>query len=212
MTSTPQGHGPRLLTTTEVAQALYVHPRTVTRWAKSGKLRSVVTPGGQRRFTVAELQRHLSGQVRSDGATSAEAMIAAAAETARRVRLETDRAVDALLANEAARQTVATRLRLAAEATRGRGAAATSAFPSVAGDPATAACTAETLARIRGASTKGAKDADWLAESVAVDVAAVAELIRAIRARRERTIEALWIDCSIAVSSRTRSVPHVDWR
>jgi excisionase family DNA binding protein len=40
-----------LLTPTEVAAILYVDPKTVTRWAKAGKLNCFRTPGGHRRFS-----------------------------------------------------------------------------------------------------------------------------------------------------------------
>jgi predicted site-specific integrase-resolvase len=39
----------RLLTPAEVVVAFRVDPKTVTRWAKTGKLSSVRTPGGHRR-------------------------------------------------------------------------------------------------------------------------------------------------------------------
>jgi len=39
-----------LLTTTEVARRLRVSPRAVLAWAQAGKLPSVLTPGGHRRF------------------------------------------------------------------------------------------------------------------------------------------------------------------
>jgi excisionase family DNA binding protein len=40
-----------LLTPAEVAAILYVDPKTVTRWAKAGKLNCFRTPGGHRRFS-----------------------------------------------------------------------------------------------------------------------------------------------------------------
>lgn len=45
----------RLLTPGEVAQMFRVDPKTVTRWAKAGKLTSVRTLGGHRRYRAAEL-------------------------------------------------------------------------------------------------------------------------------------------------------------
>lgn len=39
-----------LLTPAEVAVMLRVNPKTVTRWARAGKLRSIRTLGGHRRF------------------------------------------------------------------------------------------------------------------------------------------------------------------
>jgi len=40
----------RLLTPAEVADLFRVDAKTVTRWAKQGRLRSLRTPGGHRRF------------------------------------------------------------------------------------------------------------------------------------------------------------------
>lgn len=42
---------PRLLTPAEVAALLRVDPKTVTRWARGGKLAAVRTPGGHRRYS-----------------------------------------------------------------------------------------------------------------------------------------------------------------
>jgi excisionase family DNA binding protein len=40
----------RLLTPAEVASLFRVDPKTVGRWAKAGRLDSLRTPGGHRRF------------------------------------------------------------------------------------------------------------------------------------------------------------------
>lgn len=53
--------GPDLLTPAEVAQLFRCHPRTITRWARTGKLTSVRTLGGHRRFDAAEVQALLDG-------------------------------------------------------------------------------------------------------------------------------------------------------
>lgn len=45
-----------LLTPAEVAVMFKVDPKTVTRWANSGKLRATRTPGGHRRFLEAEVR------------------------------------------------------------------------------------------------------------------------------------------------------------
>ncbi len=45
-----------LLTPAEVAHLFRVDPKTVTRWAKSGKLSSVRTLGGHRRYLAAEVR------------------------------------------------------------------------------------------------------------------------------------------------------------
>jgi excisionase family DNA binding protein len=39
-----------LLTPKEVAQRFHVNPKTVTRWAKAGKLTAIRTLGGHRRY------------------------------------------------------------------------------------------------------------------------------------------------------------------
>ncbi len=45
----------RLLTPGEVALMFRVDPKTVTRWASSGRIRSIRTPGGHRRFRESEV-------------------------------------------------------------------------------------------------------------------------------------------------------------
>jgi excisionase family DNA binding protein len=45
-----------LLTPAEVAQMFRVDPKTVTRWAKKGKLTSIRTLGGHRRYREAEVR------------------------------------------------------------------------------------------------------------------------------------------------------------
>lgn len=47
--------GEQLLTPAEVAQMFRVDPKTVSRWAKAGKLRSIRTPGGFHRFAPSEV-------------------------------------------------------------------------------------------------------------------------------------------------------------
>lgn len=46
----------RLLTPAEVAAMFRVDPKTVTRWAKAGKLSSIRTLGGHRRYREAEIK------------------------------------------------------------------------------------------------------------------------------------------------------------
>lgn len=48
-----------LLTPSEVAKLFRVNPKTVTRWARSGKLSAIRTLGGHRRFRASEIQRCL---------------------------------------------------------------------------------------------------------------------------------------------------------
>ncbi len=49
-----------LLTPAEVAAAFRVDPKTVTRWAKAGKLSSIRTLGGHRRYLEAEVLAKLA--------------------------------------------------------------------------------------------------------------------------------------------------------
>jgi excisionase family DNA binding protein len=51
-----------LLTPAEVAAMFRVDPKTVTRWANAGKLTSIRTPGGQRRFRENEVTALLKDQ------------------------------------------------------------------------------------------------------------------------------------------------------
>ncbi len=48
-----------LLTPSEVAQLFRVNPKTVTRWARAGKLNAIRTLGGHRRFRASEIHRCL---------------------------------------------------------------------------------------------------------------------------------------------------------
>jgi excisionase family DNA binding protein len=48
-----------LLTPAEVAAMFRVDPKTVARWAQAGKLSSVRTLGGHRRFRASEIRRSL---------------------------------------------------------------------------------------------------------------------------------------------------------
>jgi excisionase family DNA binding protein len=55
-----------LLTPSEVAKLFRVDPKTVTRWAKAGKLSSIRTLGGHRRYRAQEVHQLLEAQ-RGDG-------------------------------------------------------------------------------------------------------------------------------------------------
>jgi excisionase family DNA binding protein len=48
-----------LLTPAEVAVMFRVNPKTVTRWARSGKISAVRTLGGHRRFRAADIRHFL---------------------------------------------------------------------------------------------------------------------------------------------------------
>jgi excisionase family DNA binding protein len=49
-----------LLTPAEVAKLFRVDPKTVTRWAKAGKLTAVRTLGGHRRYRRSEVESLLT--------------------------------------------------------------------------------------------------------------------------------------------------------
>lgn len=52
-----------LLTPAEVAALFRVDPKTVTRWAKAGKLTSIRTLGGHRRYREVEVRELLAGKI-----------------------------------------------------------------------------------------------------------------------------------------------------
>jgi len=59
-----------LLTPAEVATLFRVHPKTVTRWAKAGKLSVIKTLGGHRRYKDSEVKALMStiaGATNSNG-------------------------------------------------------------------------------------------------------------------------------------------------
>ena len=67
------GSNERLLTPGEVAALFRVDPKTVTRWAASGRISSIRTPGGHRRFRESEVRELLRGEAgtsKDDGQAS----------------------------------------------------------------------------------------------------------------------------------------------
>jgi excisionase family DNA binding protein len=52
-----------LLTPSEVASLFRVDPKTVTRWAKAGKLTAIRTLGGHRRYRQSEVQNLLKSNL-----------------------------------------------------------------------------------------------------------------------------------------------------
>ncbi len=60
MTARPVNETESLLTPSEVAALFRVDPKTVTRWAKAGKLSSIRTLGGHRRYRESEVRGLLS--------------------------------------------------------------------------------------------------------------------------------------------------------
>lgn len=60
----------KLLRASDVAEIFGVDPKTVTRWAKQGKLPSVRTPGGHHRFFESVIRRIIADQIQeSNNAT-----------------------------------------------------------------------------------------------------------------------------------------------
>jgi excisionase family DNA binding protein len=47
---------PNWLSTSQAANYLGVHPNTIRRWADDGKLSTMITPGGHRRFAIDDLK------------------------------------------------------------------------------------------------------------------------------------------------------------
>lgn len=56
-----------LLTPSEVANLFRVDPKTVTRWAKSGKLTAIRTLGGHRRYRKSEVLTILKANTVTNG-------------------------------------------------------------------------------------------------------------------------------------------------
>lgn len=64
--------GDRLLTPGEVAALFRVDPKTVTRWAAAGRIASIRTPGGHRRFRESEVRALLASEADLDELGGAE--------------------------------------------------------------------------------------------------------------------------------------------
>src|SRR6202044_3687911 len=64
-----------LLTPTEVATMFRVDPKTVTRWAKAGKITSVRTLGGHRRYRETEVRALLAGTPAAPGLARADPLL-----------------------------------------------------------------------------------------------------------------------------------------
>jgi excisionase family DNA binding protein len=56
----------QLLTPSEVAALFRVNPKTVTRWARSGKITAIRTLGGHRRFRRSEVTAFLEQTERTE--------------------------------------------------------------------------------------------------------------------------------------------------
>ena len=64
--------GDRLLTPGEVAALFRVDPKTVTRWAAAGRIGSIRTPGGHRRFRESEVRALLEGEGLTDSGSESD--------------------------------------------------------------------------------------------------------------------------------------------
>ena len=84
MDDTQEGHG-RLLTPGEVAAMFRVDPKTVTRWATAGRIGSIRTPGGHRRFREDEVRALLRGTTTTPAAAASPASPAAPATAAAQI-------------------------------------------------------------------------------------------------------------------------------
>lgn len=56
-----------LLTPSEVAAMFRVNPKTVTRWARAGRISYIKTLGGHRRFRASEIRQLLEEAGRPEG-------------------------------------------------------------------------------------------------------------------------------------------------
>src|SRR5262249_60624034 len=65
-----EGNNERLLTPGEGAALFRVDPKTVTRWAASGRISSIRTPGGHRRFREAQVRALLRGEAAGSASTA----------------------------------------------------------------------------------------------------------------------------------------------
>lgn len=63
MTARPIRKNDALLTPAEVAAIFRVEPKTVTRWHQAGKVSSIRTLGGHRRYLEAEIRALAAGEV-----------------------------------------------------------------------------------------------------------------------------------------------------
>jgi excisionase family DNA binding protein len=72
--------GDRLLTPGEVAALFRVDPKTVTRWAAAGRIGSIRTPGGHRRFRESEVRALLEGEADFDDLGEADGPFGPAGE------------------------------------------------------------------------------------------------------------------------------------
>jgi excisionase family DNA binding protein len=63
----PRDPAEYLMTPAEVAQTFRVDPKTVSRWAISGRVGSIRTPGGHRRYRRSEIAALMAGLTQQVG-------------------------------------------------------------------------------------------------------------------------------------------------
>lgn len=73
----------RLLTTREVAKLFGVDAKTVTRWAVTGRISYIRTPGGHRRFRASVVRALLAGATTNLGRTGEVGNLGRSAEVGR---------------------------------------------------------------------------------------------------------------------------------
>jgi excisionase family DNA binding protein len=92
-----------LLTPAEVAAILFVDPKTVTRWARAGKLEAIRTPGGHRRYQRSDVLAIMAGQHQSQsGARPSTSQTGSPLQGESRTELDDGARVDASAAEETA--------------------------------------------------------------------------------------------------------------
>jgi excisionase family DNA binding protein len=171
-----------LLTRSEVAAIVHVAPKTVTRWADAGKLRSFRTVGGHRRFMSSEVLGLMAGvnaDQRPEALTSSAdagaspASIVVPRQSGSIEPGHRDRTAARSDESAAAAAVVAEAVEIAAEAQADESAAAvTVTAAAVAAAAATAVDAAETAREARAVAAAAAADA------IAIDAAETAAAIR----------------------------------
>lgn len=164
----------RLLTPAEVAALVFVDPKTVSRWARKGKIPSTRTPGGHRRFRRSDVQALMvkdwgqdqlhdetvskvdHGNVEREGAaatrelgrTAADAVVAEAVAIA--LEAQAEAAAEAVLETAASVAVAAeTAASAAVKARRARAFAAAEAARAIAGEAASAAAAMRSRATVQ---------------------------------------------------------------
>jgi len=80
---------PEWLGLKDAAERLGIHPTTLRRWADSGEIPALLTPGGHRRFSVSDLERFADERRRLRMVSGIEHLLAEHALSHTRVEIET---------------------------------------------------------------------------------------------------------------------------